>query len=152
MRGLSQKKGADVMVRPEVVTRSGQNAIVQSVIEFPYPEDFEPPQIPNQVAGGGIVTPATPTNFTTRNLGVTLEVLPQVGPDRNIIEVSVNPVVTDFEGFVNYGTPIVGSSNTASINFVNQTVQLEAFSVKLLRMRSLSRFLEQHAEIPVFVL
>ncbi|MDB4481362.1 hypothetical protein N9050_00285 [Akkermansiaceae bacterium] len=123
MRGLSQKKGADVMVRPEVVTRSGQNAIVQSVIEFPYPEDFEPPQIPNQVAGGGgIVTPATPTNFTTRNLGVTLEVLPQVGPDRKIIEVSVNPVVTDFEGFVNYGTPIVGSSNTASIDFVNQTV------------------------------
>ena len=127
MRGLSQKKGVDVMVRPEVVTRSGQNAIVQSVIEFPYPEDFEPPQIPNQVAGGGgIVTPATPTNFTSRNLGVTLEVLPQVGPDRNIIEVSVNPVVTDFEGFVNYGTPIVGSSNTASINFVNQTVATQS--------------------------
>ena len=127
MRGLSQKKGVDVMVRPEVVTRSGQNAIVQSVIEFPYPEDFEPPQIPNQVAGGGgIVTPATPTNFTSRNLGVTLEVLPQVGPDRKIIEVSVNPVVTDFEGFVNYGTPIVGSSNTASINFVNQTVATQS--------------------------
>lgn len=122
MRGLSQKKGADVMVRPEVVTRSGQNAIVQSVIEFPYPEDFEPPQIPNQVSGGGIVTPATPTNFTTRNLGVTLEVLPQVGPDRKIIEVSVNPVITDFEGFVNYGTPITGSSNASTIDFVNQTV------------------------------
>jgi general secretion pathway protein D len=127
MRGLSQKKGVDVMVRPEVVTRSGQNAVVQSVVEFPYPEDFEPPQIPNQVAGGGgIVTPATPTNFITRNLGITLEVLPQVGPDRKIIEVSVNPVVTDFEGFVNYGTPIVGSSNTASIDFVNQTVATQS--------------------------
>lgn len=122
MRGLSQKKGVDLMVRPEVVTRSGQNAVVQSVVEFPYPEDFEPPQIPNQVAGGGIVTPATPTNFTTRNLGVSLEVLPQVGPDRKIIEVSVNPVVTDFEGFINYGTPIVGSSDTTTIDFVNQTV------------------------------
>ena len=122
MRGLSQKKGVDLMVRPEVVTRSGQNAVVQSVVEFPYPEDFEPPQIPNQVAGGGIVTPATPSNFTTRNLGVSLEVLPQVGPNRKIIEVSVNPVVTDFEGFINYGTPIVGSSDTTTIDFVNQTV------------------------------
>lgn len=122
MRGLSQKKGVDVMVRPEVVTRSGQNAVVQSVVEFPYPEDFEPPQIPNQVSGGGIVTPATPTNFTYRNLGVELEVLPQVGPDRRIIEVSVNPVVTDFEGFINYGTPIVGSSDTTTIDLVNQTV------------------------------
>lgn len=128
MRGLSQKKGADVMVRPEVVTRSGQNAVVQSVVEFPYPEEFEPPQIPNQVGGGGTipVTPATPTNFIYRNLGVSLEVLPQVGPDRKIIEVSVNPVVTDFEGFINYGTPIVGSTDNTTIDFVNQTVATQS--------------------------
>lgn len=123
MRGLSQRTGKDLMVRPEVITRPGQNALVQSVSEFPYPEDFEPPQIPNAVGGGGgIVTPATPTNFTYRNLGVSLEVLPQVGPDRRVIEVAVNPVVTDFEGFINYGTPIVGSSNTTTINLVNGTI------------------------------
>lgn len=123
MRGISQKKGVDPMVRPEVVTRPGQNATVESVIEFPYPEDFEPPQLPNAIGGGGAaVTPATPTNFTFRNLGVSLEVLPQVGPNREIIEVSVIPTVTDFEGFINYGTPISGSSTNTSVNFTDGTV------------------------------
>lgn len=123
MRGFSQKKGTDVMIRPEVVTRPGQNASIESVTLFPYPDEYEPPQIPNAVGGGdGIVTPATPTNFVYRNLGVSLEVLPQVGPDRRIIEVAVNPVLTDFEGFVNYGTPIVGSSNTTTIDFTAGTI------------------------------
>lgn len=123
MRGISQKKGVDLMVRPEVVTRPGQNATVESVTEFPYPEDFEPPQLPNAVGGGGAaVTPSTPTNFTYRNLGVTLEVLPQVGPNREIIELSVIPTVTDFEGFINYGTPISGATNNTTINLADGTV------------------------------
>ncbi|MFT6861790.1 MAG: general secretion pathway protein D [Akkermansiaceae bacterium] len=123
MRGLSQKKGTDVMVRPEVVTRPGQNASIQSVIEFPYPDEFEPPQLPNAVGGtSAIVTPATPTNFKYKNLGVSLEVLPQVGPDRRVIEVAVNPILTDFEGFVNYGTPIVGSSGTTTIDFTTGAI------------------------------
>ncbi|MGC6457800.1 MAG: Amuc_1098 family type IV pilus outer membrane protein [Akkermansiaceae bacterium] len=123
MRGISQKKGVDLMTRPEVVTRPGQNATIESISEFPYPEDFEPPQLPNAVGGGGAaVTPATPTNFTYKNLGVTLEVLPQVGPNREVIEVSVIPTVTDFEGFINYGTPISGSTNNTTINLTNGTV------------------------------
>lgn len=127
MRGLSQKKGTDIMARPEVVTRSGENASIESVIEFPYPEEYEPPEIPNAVGGNdGIVTPATPTNFTVENLGVSLEVLPQVGPNRRIIEVAVNPVIRDFEGFVNYGTPIVGSSNTTTVNLVDNTAATES--------------------------
>jgi general secretion pathway protein D len=127
MRGLSQKKGSDIMVRPEVVTRSGENASIHSIIEFPYPEEYEPPEIPNAVGGNdGIVTPATPTNFTVANLGVSLEVLPQVGPDRRIIEVALNPVIRDFEGFVNYGTPIVGSSNTTTVNLVDNTAATDS--------------------------
>ena len=127
MRGFAQKKGTDIMVRPEVVTRSGENASIESVLEFPYPEEYEPPEIPNAVGGNdGIVTPATPTNFTVETLGVTLEVLPQVGPDRRIIEVAVNPVIRDFEGFVNYGTPIVGSSNTTTVNLIDNTAATES--------------------------
>lgn len=122
MRGLSQKKGTDIKVRPEVMTLPGQNASIESVIEFRFPEDYEPPEIPNAVGNGdAIVTPATPTNFEMRKLGISLEVLPQVSPDRRIIEVAVNPIITDFEGFVNYGTPITGSSSSTTINFVDQT-------------------------------
>lgn len=122
MRGLAQKKGTNLMVRPEVMTRPGQNAVVQSVIEFMYPEEYEPPEIPNSVGGGdAVVTPATPTSFVKKDLGVSLEILPEVGADRKIIEVQVNPLITDFEGFVNYGSPITGSSTTGTIDFVGGT-------------------------------
>ena len=47
-----------------------------------------------------IVTPSFPTVFTTRNLGVTLEVEPQVGSDGYTIELSLAPEVVDFDGFI----------------------------------------------------
>ena len=121
-RGLSQKTGTDVLIHPEVLTLPGQNAVVQSVMEFPYPDEYEPPELPNAV-GTGItpVTPATPSSFLTENLGVSLEVLPQVGPDRRIIEVAVNPVIKDFEGFINYGTPVVGFNTNTTLNLATLT-------------------------------
>ena len=122
LRGLSQKTGADIMVRSEVITLPGQNASIQSGMEFFYPDSYEPPELPNQVgSGNAAVTPAHPTDFVSRNLGVSLEVLPQVGPNREIIEVAVNPVITDFEGFVNYGTPITGSQSTTAVDLVTGT-------------------------------
>ena len=117
MRGFSQKKGADIMVRPEVLTRSGQNAIIASVQEFRYPTDFEPAEVPNSVSGGQtIVTPTTPTSFITTDLGVTLEVLPEVSADRKFIEIAIKPTIREFEGFINYGVPINGIVDTASFN------------------------------------
>jgi len=117
MRGFSQKKAEDVLVRPEVITRSGQNAEIASVRQLTYPTEFEPPEIPNAAGGGlSIVTPATPTSFDVENLGVSLEVLPEVSADRQFIEVSVKPTISEFEGFVNYGTPIVGTNSSSVID------------------------------------
>ncbi len=118
MRGLAQKGGKDILTRPAVVTKSGENAVIQSIQEFPYPEEYESPQLPDG-GGGPAVAPAHPTSFTFTNLGVSLEVLPQVGPNRQIVEVSVTPTVRDFEGFVNYGSPIVGFDNTSFINLLD---------------------------------
>lgn len=125
MRGLDQKKGIDIMSTPSVVTRSGQTADVRVVREFIYPEEYEPPEVPNsvgdndlfvdfgtgQVIGGGgggqsPVTPATPTSFTMRETGTILEVLPIVSGDRNYVDLTLKPEVTEFDGFVNYGSPI----------------------------------------------
>ena len=35
-----------------------------------------------------------------------LEVEPVVGADRRFIELALNPVLTEFDGFVNFGSPI----------------------------------------------
>jgi general secretion pathway protein D len=39
-------------------------------------------------------------------VGVQLEVEPTVGPDGYTIELSLSPQITEFQGFVNYGSPI----------------------------------------------
>jgi general secretion pathway protein D len=128
IRALDQKKGIDLMSAPKVTTKSGQKATVSVIREFRYPTEFDPPQIPQSTANlsGGtvefqgfitspVITPTTPTQFTTRNIGVTLDVDPQIGADGYTIDLTLSPEVVDFDGFVNYGTPIRGLA--ASQNF-----------------------------------
>jgi general secretion pathway protein D len=57
---------------------------------------------------GGMVSPATPTSFEKRDVGVSLEVEPQVGADNYTIDLSLSPEVVEFDGFVNYGSQIIG--------------------------------------------
>jgi general secretion pathway protein D len=120
LRALDQKKGVDLLSAPRVTTKSGQRAVIEIVQEFRYPTEFEPPQIPQTFGGttGGTgataaassaifpVTPTTPTAFETRNTGVTLEVEPTIGPDNYTIDLNLVPQVVEFEGFINYGSPI----------------------------------------------
>jgi general secretion pathway protein D len=123
IRALNQKKGIDLMSAPKVTTKSGRKAIVRVAREFPYPTEFNPPEPPPPTTGAtgatvappagtfvsqGIVTPSTPTAFETRNLGVTLEVEPIIGPDGYTIDLNLSPEVVEFDGFINYGSPILG--------------------------------------------
>ncbi|MBN8709148.1 MAG: hypothetical protein BGO12_07800 [Verrucomicrobia bacterium 61-8] len=132
IRALNQKKGIDLMSAPKVVAKSGRKAIVRVAREFPYPTEFNPPEVPQAqqgvsvqsttVAGlisvSGVVTPTTPTAFETRNLGVTLEVLPQIGPDGYTIDLDLSPEVVEFDGFVNYGSPIIGPTfNSLTLSY-----------------------------------
>jgi len=130
IHALNQKKGVDLLSAPRVTTKSGQRAVIEIIREFRYPTEFDPPQIPQTFGGnGGIllggvggagttnnsfpVTPTTPTAFETRNTGVTLEVEPVVGPDGYTIDLNLVPQVVEFEGFINYGSPIQTTSTNA---------------------------------------
>lgn len=107
LRALDQQKGVDLLSAPRVTTKSGQRAVIQLVREFRYPTQFTPPQIPQSTGSGFTpITPTTPDTFETRNLGIELEVEPTVGPDGYTIELNLSPRVTEFDGFVNYGSPI----------------------------------------------
>jgi len=128
MRGMDQKTGADIMSQPSTIARSGERAKIEVIREMIYPTEYEPPELPTSVGQDPFnnnlldptlgspappispTTPAHPTAFETRNVGVTLEVEPRVGPNKKMIEVSINPELVEFEGFVNYGTPITTGS------------------------------------------
>jgi len=124
IRALNQKKGVDLLSAPKVTTKSGQRAVIEVVREFRYPTTFTPPQVPSITGGGSgngtvniaVVTPTTPQTFETRNTGVTLEVEPVVGPDGITIDLNLVPQVVEFEGFINYGSPIFGINPGGSSN------------------------------------
>jgi len=121
LRGLSQKKGVDLMSAPSVTTKSGTRATMEVTREFIYPTEFDPPRLPQgggglNVGGGGgggqqIATPTTPTAFEMRQTGVRLEAEPTVGADGNTIELTLAPEVVEFDGFINYGSPILSPSS-----------------------------------------
>jgi general secretion pathway protein D len=118
IRALNQKKGIDLLSAPSVTTKSGQRAVIEVVRELRYPRTYTQPQVPSissssgtTVVGGSttvpvVVTPTTPQDWETRNTGVTLEVEPVVGGDSTTIDLNLVPQVVEFEGFINYGSPI----------------------------------------------
>jgi general secretion pathway protein D len=142
IRAMDQRKGIDLMSAPSVTTKSGVKAVVNVVREFRYPTEFDPPQIPQDVgtdvtgAGGGgfgtsgfltnpVVTPSTPSSFEMRPVGVTLEVTPTVGADGYTIDLELAPEVVDFDGFINYGTPIRTLSGGATGAIVSRPRSVE---------------------------
>jgi general secretion pathway protein D len=137
IRALNQKKGIDLLSAPSVTTKSGQRAIIEVIRELRYPRTYTAPQVPSISSTTGttvigaaaavpvVVTPTTPQDWETRNTGVTLEVEPVVGGDATTIDLNLIPQVVEFEGFINYGSPInaVGVNTVAGIS-VSQPVQL----------------------------
>jgi len=135
---LNQKKSADLLSEPAVLTKSGEQGVLEAVRVFPYPISFDPPQLVTQTTTGVAVTTTlqftpptviatTPTDFKRRNVGVRLVVKPQITADNRTIDLSLFPEVTDFEGFINYGSPIFvanpdGSQSLLSLNEINQPV------------------------------
>jgi type II secretory pathway component GspD/PulD (secretin)/tetratricopeptide (TPR) repeat protein len=126
IRALNQKKGIDLLSAPKVTTKSGQRAIIEVVREFRYPKTYTQPQVPQigSTTGGNnnvvpvVVTPTTPQDWETRNTGVTLEVEPVVGEDATTIDLNLVPQVVEFEGFINYGSPI----NAVGVNTVGGVI------------------------------
>ena len=107
LRALSQKKGVDLISAPRVTSKSGDRALIEIIRDFRYPTEFSPPQV--SATNGSTyspVIPNTPSGWETKHTGITLEVEPTVGPDNYTIELILAPRVIEFEGFINYGSPI----------------------------------------------
>ncbi len=108
LRALNQSKGVDLVSAPKVTTKSGLRATIEIVREFRYPTEYDLPQVAPSVGISQYspVTPTTPTAFEMKPTGITLEVEPTVGPDGYTIELVLAPRVIEFDGFINYGSPI----------------------------------------------
>jgi len=163
MRGMDQKTGADVMAKPSTIARSGERAKIEIIREFIYPTEYEPPELPNSIGSSSLIdletgeiatstpatpiTPAHPTAFETRNVGVTLEVEPTVGPNKQFIELTLQPQLVEFQGFVNYGSPINGSSGSSFSVDLGQLGTGNAFTSN---SGTMGRITDNNILMPVF--
>lgn len=107
IRALSQKSGTDLLSSPKVTVLSGNPANIVVAQELRYPQSYGETQ--STVSGGNTggsaisITSGTPQEFTVRNVGVELKVTPTVEEDDYSISLDLNPKVTEFDGFVEYG-------------------------------------------------
>lgn len=161
MRGLSQKKGVDVMSAPSLVISgdeqmeyapapdplaSDQNdeqgcAKIEVVRRFVYPIAYDEPQISS--SGGGynnnnnnnnnngysgsmpVAAPANPSEWAVEEVGIMMrfQIEPLKDSDGDIVRFKRFEIrVVDFEGFVNYGSPITAAvANDRQIEHVELT-------------------------------
>ena len=86
-------------------TKSGTRTTIQQIAQHIYSTEFEPPELPNQVAGGAgyqqdakgkvttanfPVTPATPTAFETRDVGQSLEIEAQADAENTQVQLQLH--------------------------------------------------------------
>jgi general secretion pathway protein D len=121
VRALSQRQGTDLLSSPKLTVLSGNPANITVAQELRYPQSYG--EIQSQVGTGAVaggaagvtITAGTPQEFTARNVGVELKVTPTVEEDDYSISLDLNPRVTEFEGFVEYGGPSVAISGTTTV-------------------------------------
>lgn len=118
VRALSQKTGSDLLSSPKVTVLSGNPANIVIAQELRYPQSYGETQstVSSGNSGGSAIsiTAGTPQEFTVRNVGVELKVTPTVEEDDYSISLDLNPKVTEFDGFVEYGGQSVALTVSAA--------------------------------------
>jgi len=111
---LSQRSDSDLLSAPKVVTKSGQEAVMKVVTEYIYPTEFQVTMSQQGSSNGGVNSGSSgeplaivePQNFEMREVGVILQVVPEVSAEGQMINLLLNPQVVSEPVWKNYGTKI----------------------------------------------
>jgi len=107
---LQSKKGTDLLSAPKVVALSGETATIRVVTEFIYPTEYNVQMLETQNNSGSATTTTysgavvEPRSFTMREVGVILNVTPEVTSDGQMIILQLNPQVVSEPTWKNYGS------------------------------------------------
>jgi general secretion pathway protein D len=122
IRAIAQNQATELLSAPKVTVLSGNPALMVVAQELRYPQSFG--EIESEVGTSGntsggsagvTITAGTPEEFVTRNIGVELRVTPTVEDDNYSITLDLNPKVTEFEGFVEYGGSSIAISGGSTV-------------------------------------
>ena len=118
---LSQRSDTDLLSAPKVLTGPGKEATMKVVTEYIYPTEYDV-QLTASGGGGGsssssggsseILAVVEPENFTMREVGVILQVTPELSQGGQLINLHLQPRVVSEPTWKNYGMRIPKSSNS----------------------------------------
>lgn len=139
VNALEQRQGSDLLCAPKVTVISGSTASITVSQRMRYPESWGDVQSnvgsssttvngENSSSAGVTITPGTPQDFTSVDVGVSMEVTPNVEEDDSI-NLVLNPNVTEFEGFMEYGGVAVAISSRTTVTVPSGFIQ-PVFSVR----------------------
>jgi general secretion pathway protein D len=125
IRAIEENAGSDLMSSPSLTVLDGKTAVISVAQLLRYPQAYGDIQSNVGQGGGGnnnngggaagvTITAGTPQDFTTQQVGVSLEVTPTVAADDSIA-LNLKPKVTEFEGFVEYGGTSVALAGALSV-------------------------------------
>lgn len=113
MHALQQNKRTEILSAPKVTTLSGHKAVIRLVTDEVFPTGWNAGTQTTLSSSGATgaasiatigANPIINVNNTTP-IGIMLTVLPIVSTDNYTIDLSLEPVVQDLQGWTNYSTP-----------------------------------------------
>jgi general secretion pathway protein D len=134
---LSRKSGTNLLSSPRLTVLSGERAEITVAQEMIYPRsygDADSNVSRGSLASGGSavsITAGTPRDFAKRNVGVEMGVTAVV-EENGGISMTLEPCVTEFEGFVEYGGPSIAVSGSTTVSVPSGYYQ-PVFSVRRIR-------------------
>ena len=156
---LAQRTDTDMLSSPKVLARPGQEALIRVVTEHIYPTEFDITELEeaeqNWNNGGntnlGVTGGATPQmnappvkfavepqSFETKDVGVSLQVVPELSQEGQMINMLVNPKVVEYLGDFDYGMKVpyiqygmtAGMVTSAEVQYYNVEMPQPKFHVR----------------------
>lgn len=159
---LSQRTDTDLLSAPKVVTKSSQQAVIKVVTEYIYPQDYDVTIESSGSSGGGwnsgggsggtsqILAMVEPQNFTMREVGVILDVTPEITAEGQLINLELKPQVVDEPIWHDYGMKVPKANNSTS-GGLDPMALLDRTEEEIERILGLNQTLEeqQYYSVPM---
>ena len=141
---ISQKNSANVLANPSIILKRAQKGVIEVAQEFKYVKEYNAPQssirtfVPDNsatqtaVPGPETVLGSFPSTMSDPvPIGVKMGVKPDITGNNSRVLLELEPSFVDFEGFINYGTPInsayAATYFDAAVNILTNNIQQPVF-------------------------
>ena len=162
---LAQRTDTDMLSSPKVLARPGQEALIRVVTEHIYPTEFDVTELEeaeqnynggnNGNGGDGLIGgqniniqappvkfAVEPQSFETKDVGVSMIVIPEISDEGQMINMNVNPIVVEYLGDFDYGMKVpyieyefdlLGNVTGAKVKYYNVEMPQPKFHVREIR-------------------